>query len=56
MPHINPDDVEGWRGEIEDGEVILTHDEAVREEQEDEQGDDQSEDDDDDDRGGRQQR
>jgi uncharacterized membrane protein len=32
---LNPDDVEGWRGRIEDGEVVETHEDAVeREEQE----------------------
>jgi hypothetical protein len=29
----NPDEVEGWRGEIEDGKVKRTHDEVVEEEQ-----------------------
>ncbi len=29
----NPDEVEGWRGEISDGEVERTHDEVVEEEQ-----------------------
>lgn len=29
---LNPDDVEGWRGEIRDGEVVRTHDEVVDEE------------------------
>ncbi|HET6651042.1 MAG TPA: SRPBCC family protein, partial [Nocardioides sp.] len=29
----NPDDVEGWRGEISDGEVERDHDEVVEEEQ-----------------------
>jgi uncharacterized membrane protein len=28
----NPDDVEGWRGEIRDGKVIRTHEEALEEE------------------------
>jgi uncharacterized membrane protein len=32
---LDPDEVEGWRGRIEDGEVVETHEEAVeREEQE----------------------
>ncbi len=29
----HPDEVEGWRGEIEDGEVTRSHDEVVEEEQ-----------------------
>ncbi|MEU2544301.1 SRPBCC family protein [Streptomyces roseolus] len=29
---------EGWRGEIEDGEVVLTHEEALEEERSDEEG------------------
>lgn len=29
----NPDEVEGWRGEIEEGEVVRSHDEVVEEEQ-----------------------
>jgi len=33
----NPDEVEGWRGEIADGEVVRTHDEVVEEEQAEEQ-------------------
>jgi hypothetical protein len=50
---LAPDDVEGWRGEIEDGEVTFTHDEIVQEEQRaakeaednDGSGDDQADDD-----------
>jgi len=40
---LNPDEVEGWRGRIEDGEVVETHEDAVeREAQEsDDQGEDQ---------------
>jgi len=35
---LDPDEVEGWRGTIEDGEVVETHDEALeREEQEQDQ-------------------
>jgi hypothetical protein len=30
---LKPDDVEGWRGEIRDGEVVKDHDTAVEEEQ-----------------------
>lgn len=32
----DPDEVEGWRGEIRDGEVVRTHEEAVEEEQREE--------------------
>jgi Polyketide cyclase / dehydrase and lipid transport len=42
---LNPDEVEGWRGRIEDSEVVETHEDAVeREEQEREESDDQGED------------
>ena len=40
----NPDDVEGWRGEISEGEVERSHDEVVEEEQqesEESQGEDE---------------
>lgn len=38
---LNPDESEGWRGEIEDSEVIRSHDEVVEEENsQDEQRDD----------------
>ncbi len=30
---LDPDSVEGWRGTIEDGEIVQTHDEALEEEQ-----------------------
>ena len=30
---LNPDEVEGWRGEIRDGEVVRDHDEVVEEEE-----------------------
>jgi uncharacterized membrane protein len=30
---LNPDEVEGWRGRIEDGEVVQTHEDALEEEQ-----------------------
>ncbi len=39
---LNPDEVEGWRGTIEDGEVVQTHDEAL-EQEEQEQEEEQSE-------------
>ncbi|MFD4724030.1 SRPBCC family protein [Streptomyces seoulensis] len=32
----DPDEVEGWRGEIRDGEVVRTHEEAMEEEQQQE--------------------
>jgi hypothetical protein len=38
---LHPDEIEGWRGMIEDGEVVQDHDEALAE---DEHGDDQAED------------
>ena len=31
---LNPDEVEGWRGRIEEGEVVQTHEDALAEEQE----------------------
>jgi uncharacterized membrane protein len=34
---LNPEEVEGWRGVIADGEVVKSHEEAVAEEQEDEE-------------------
>ncbi len=30
---LNPDEVEGWRGEIREGEVVKTHEEAMEEEE-----------------------
>ncbi len=41
----NPDEVEGWRGEIEEGEVTRSHDEVVEDEQQ--QGDEVDEGDED---------
>ncbi|MFJ4872028.1 SRPBCC family protein [Streptomyces sp. NPDC088757] len=35
---LTDDEPEGWRGEIRDGEVVRTHEEALEEEQEGEQG------------------
>ncbi|MGH3388164.1 MAG: SRPBCC family protein [Actinomadura sp.] len=32
---LQPDEVEGWRGEIRDGQVVRTHEEAVEEEERD---------------------
>ncbi len=41
---LEPDEVEGWRGVIEDGEVVKTHEEVVEEEQaQDEQSEEQPE-------------
>ena len=31
---LHPEEIEGWRGEIHDGEVVKTHEEALEEEQE----------------------
>jgi len=33
---LNPDELEGWRGIVEDGEIVKTHEEVVEEEQEQE--------------------
>jgi Polyketide cyclase / dehydrase and lipid transport len=41
---LRPDDLEGWRGVIEDGEVVQDHESRLREEQGEEQGEDQPED------------
>lgn len=42
---LNPDDIEGWRGVIEDSEVVKDHETAVQEEQgEDERGSSDSDD------------
>jgi uncharacterized membrane protein len=38
---LNPDEVEGWRGEIHDGEVERTHEEVVEEEQQQDEGSDE---------------
>jgi hypothetical protein len=35
---LDPDEVEGWRGEIRDGEVVRTHEEAMEEEEQARQG------------------
>jgi len=44
---LDPDEVEGWRGRIEDGEVVQTHEEALEEEaqQHDDPGDEDEYDD-----------
>ena len=41
---LEPDEVEGWRGVIEDGEVVQTHEEVVEEEQQAEEEQEESED------------
>ena len=41
---LEPDEVEGWRGVIEDGEVVKSHEEVVEEEQQEQADDEQSED------------
>jgi uncharacterized membrane protein len=37
---LNPDEIEGWRGEIRDGEVVRDHESALAEEQERSEGED----------------
>jgi hypothetical protein len=39
---LHPDEIEGWRGVIEDGEVVKDHETAIREERE--SGSDESDD------------
>ncbi|MER7014485.1 SRPBCC family protein [Saccharopolyspora sp. NPDC000359] len=41
---LEQDEIEGWRGEIRDGEVVKTHDEAMSEQEGDERGSDREED------------
>ncbi|MEU6228887.1 SRPBCC family protein [Streptomyces sp. NPDC047042] len=41
---LTTDEPEGWRGEIRDGEVVLSHEEALEEEGEDEEADEFEED------------
>lgn len=36
---LNPDELEGWRGEIEDGEVIRTHEEGLEDDEAQDQAD-----------------
>lgn len=38
---LHPDEVEGWRGEIRDGEVVKSHDEAMQEAEESEDAEEQ---------------
>ncbi|MGM0928973.1 MAG: SRPBCC family protein [Actinomycetota bacterium] len=40
---LNPDDVEGWRGEIRDEEIVRTHDETVEQERADAEAAEQDE-------------
>ena len=40
---LNPEDVEGWRGTIEDGEVVESHEDAVEREQQEQDEQDQDE-------------
>ena len=41
---LNPDEVEGWRGVIKDGEVVESHEDHVAQEQEEQEQDDSGED------------
>ena len=41
---LEPDEVEGWRGVIEDGEVVQTHEEVVEEEEQEQQDSEDAED------------
>jgi hypothetical protein len=41
---LHPDEIEGWRGEIHDSEVVKTHEEALEEEQGDSGGPDEEQD------------
>jgi uncharacterized membrane protein len=47
---LNPDELEGWRGEIRDGEVVKSHEDALEEEQNEDEYD-ESEDQGDEDQG-----
>ncbi|MGW5264927.1 SRPBCC family protein [Microbispora sp. NPDC004025] len=40
---LNPDDIEGWRGEIRDSQVVKDHETALREEREREEGPEEAE-------------
>jgi hypothetical protein len=40
---LDPDEVEGWRGTIEDGEIVQTHEEALEEEQQEQSEDEYDE-------------
>jgi len=42
---LEPDEVEGWRGVIEDGEVVESHEEHVEQEEQEQEEQDQSEED-----------
>lgn len=41
---LEPDEVEGWRGTIEDGEVVQTHEEALEQEQQEQEESEAAED------------
>src|SRR6478752_724337 len=41
---LDPDEVEGWRGTIRDGEIVQTHEEALEEEERQAEEDEESED------------
>jgi len=41
---LDPDEIEGWRGTIEDGEVVETHEEALEREEQEQSDEDQYED------------
>ncbi|WP_017237623.1 SRPBCC family protein [Streptomyces sp. SS] len=45
---LTTDEAEGWRGEIRDGEVVVTHEEALEEEEKREEDEDAGEDEDED--------
>jgi hypothetical protein len=47
---LNADDLEGWRGEIHDGEVTRSHEDAMQDSDDDERDDDEGDDDELDDR------
>ena len=39
---LDPDEVEGWRGVIEDGEVVKSHEEVVEEEEQEQEAEDEA--------------
>jgi hypothetical protein len=41
---LEQDDIQGWRGEIRDGQVVKSHEDALKEEQEQQQEQDRSSD------------
>ena len=46
---LNPDELEGWRGEIHDGEVTRSHEDAMRDSDDDDRDDESDDDESDDD-------